>query len=124
MVGIDLVSIKRIEKFYEKFGIRAYEKFLRPEEIALIKSPKTAAGFWCIKEAISKAIGCGISELCSFKDIWISKDKFGKPYAKLSKHLIDKFNITNIQISISHENDFAIGIAFIQGNFKQKELSF
>ena len=31
MIGIDITSINRIEKMYEKFGIKAYEKFLNPK---------------------------------------------------------------------------------------------
>ena len=49
MIGIDIASIDRIKKMYEKFGIKAYEKFLNPKEIELIKKPDTAAGFWAAK---------------------------------------------------------------------------
>ena len=53
MIGIDITSINRIEKMYEKFGIKAYEKFLNPKEIELVKKADTAAGFWAAKEAAS-----------------------------------------------------------------------
>ena len=60
--GIDVISIPRIEKFIEKFGDRALEKYLSSDEIKLVKTPKTAAGFWAVKEAVSKALGCGIGK--------------------------------------------------------------
>lgn len=66
MIGIDITSIDRIKKMYEKFGIKAYEKFLNTNEIELIKKPETAAGFWAAKEAASKALGTGIGEHCAF----------------------------------------------------------
>ena len=54
MIGIDITSIDRIKKMHEKFGIKAYEKFLNPKEIELIKKPDTAAGFWAKKRQLVK----------------------------------------------------------------------
>ena len=51
MIGIDIASIDRIKNMYEKFGRRAYERFLNDDEIELIKRFETAAGFWAAKEA-------------------------------------------------------------------------
>lgn len=123
MIGVDLVQINRIERFYKKHGYKAYERFLRPEEIELVKSPKTAAGFWATKEATSKALGCGIGKICSFYDIWIHKDKLNKPYITLSKNLITKFKITSLHVSITHENGLAIAVVAIDSLIKTKNLS-
>jgi len=68
MIGIDLVKISRIEQMLERFGEKALSKFLHPQEIALVKNPKTAAGFWATKEAVSKALGTGIGSQCSFHE--------------------------------------------------------
>ena len=75
MIGIDIVSISRIENIIKKFGDKALKRFLNDKEIELIKTPETAAGFWAAKEAFSKALGTGIGEECSFLDIEIIKDK-------------------------------------------------
>ena len=56
MIGIDFVSIERIKHFKERFGNKALEKFLSPDEILLAKSDETLAGFFAAKEAISKAL--------------------------------------------------------------------
>lgn len=85
MIGIDITSVERITKMYEKFGNRAYEKFLNPKEIELVKRPETAAGFWAAKEAASKALGTGIGASCGFHDIKISKSEKGAPKLKYKK---------------------------------------
>jgi len=103
MIGIDIVVISRIEKMMERFGQKALAKFLDEEEIALVKSSATAAGFWAAKEAASKAIGTGIGEECSFKDIKISKTKKNAPKIKYKKNLRKKFKIKNSSLSITHE---------------------
>lgn len=115
MVGIDLVKIERVEKFVNKWGEKALSKFLFPEEIKLAKSTKTIAGFWAAKEAISKALGHGISKECGFFDIKIYKLPSGAPSFTLSSHLIKRFDITSLSLSISHDGDFAIAVAVIEG---------
>ncbi len=116
MIGIDIVSIKRFEKFLDKFQNRALERFLTLDEISLAKTTQTAAGFFAAKEAISKALGSGISKECSFKDIIIYKDAKNAPYFTLTKNIIDKYNITDTALSITHDGGFAIAVAQIESN--------
>ncbi len=120
MVGIDIVKISRIEKMLDKFGKKALERFLDKEEIELVKKPETAAGFFAAKEAVSKALKTGIGKECSFFDIKIYKNKNNAPYFTLKKKLIEKFNITNTSLSISHEKDFAVAVAFIESKNNDK----
>ncbi len=112
MIGIDIVSIKRFEKFLEKKT--ALQKYLSDEEIFLITSPSTAAGFFAAKEAISKALGTGIGAKCSFKDIKIHKDLQGAPFYTLSRHIIEEFDIIETSLSIAHDGGFAIAVAAIR----------
>ncbi len=120
MIGIDLVKIDRIKNFKERFGDKVLKKFLSDEEIDLAKGINTIAGFWAAKEAISKALGLGICEKCSFFDIKIFKDERNKPYFKLSKHLIKEFQIVDLDLSITHDSGFAIAVACIQKKEIQK----
>ena len=114
MIGIDIVSINRIEKMYNKFGIKAYEKFLSDEEISLVKKSETAAGFWAAKEAASKALGTGIGAECSFHDIIISKSLKNAPLISFSNKVIENFSIKNAHLSIAHDNGFAIAVVSIE----------
>ncbi|XPV68985.1 MAG: holo-ACP synthase [Halarcobacter sp.] len=110
MIGIDVASTNRIKKMYEKFGRKAYERFLDDEEILLVKRPETAAGFWAAKEAASKAIGTGIGKECSFRDLKIKKSKLGAPKLKYSKVLRKKFKIKKTYLSITHDQGLAIAV--------------
>lgn len=114
MIGIDIVVISRIENMIERFGEKALKRFLSDDEIKLIKRPLTAAGFWAAKEAASKAIGTGIGEECSFKDIKISKTKKNAPKIKYKKNLRKKFKIQNSSLSITHDGGFAIAVVSIE----------
>jgi len=111
MIGIDIVEISRIDEMLNKFGEKALKRFLNDTEIPLIKSSQTAAGFWAAKEAFSKALGTGIGEECGFADIEIKKDKKGKPY--FSKETLEKFDLKNADLSISHDGNFAIAAVIV-----------
>lgn len=114
MIGIDLIKTSRMNRLIERFGEKALQKFLSTGEIALVKNYKTAAGFWAVKEATSKALGVGIGKECNFKDILISKTKKGAPQIELSKKLLLSFNITDISVSITHDGEYAIAVVAIE----------
>lgn len=114
MIGIDVISISRIEKFMNKHGERALSRFLNPDEIKLVKFPKTAAGFWAVKEAVSKALGCGIGAEFSFYDIEISKTPKGAPIATLSEKAKELHSVNGVSISITHDGDLAIGVCYLE----------
>ncbi|NWF66420.1 MAG: holo-ACP synthase [Campylobacterales bacterium] len=113
MIGVDIVSINRVEQFVKKFEQKALDRFLSKKEQKIAKKIETIAGFWAAKEAVSKALKCGIGERLSFLDIKIKKDKSNAPYFKLSKKAKKIFKIKNSSLSISHDNGFAIAVVVI-----------
>jgi holo-[acyl-carrier protein] synthase len=124
MIGIDLVKIARVEKMMERFGDKALQKFLHKEEIALVKTAKTAAGFWATKEAVSKALGTGIGALCGFHDIMIYKEDSGAPKLSLSSKLIKKFAIEEAALSITHDGEYAISVVTLKSSTTDKVKQF
>jgi holo-[acyl-carrier protein] synthase len=116
MIGIDLIKTSRMERLMERFGEKALQKFLLEDEISLVKNYKTAAGFWAVKEATSKALGTGIGSECSFHDIVISKTQKGAPQIKLSESLKKRFNIKDTSVSITHDGKYAIAVVAIETN--------
>ena len=121
MIGIDIVSLERFEKFLKKFPDKALQRFLNPDEISLVKTDQNAAGFFAAKEAISKALGTGISKECSFKDIIIHKDEKNAPYFTLTKDIVDRYSITDCALSITHDGGFAIAVAQITTKINNKK---
>ncbi len=116
MIGIDIIKTSRMKHLIERFGEKGLKKFLCDEEISLVKSHKTASGFWATKEAFSKAIGTGIGAECSFKDIKIYKTDKGAPKLALSKSLVERFYILNATLSITHDGEYAISVVNIECN--------
>jgi len=112
-IGTDIIQIKRIEILIEKYGKTFKKRFLTEDEIASLKKIESIAGYWAAKEAISKALGCGIGKNLSFHDIIISKDHLGAPSFKLSLTAQKIHHIQSSSLSISHDGGFAIAVAVI-----------
>jgi len=106
-VGTDIVSIKRVEESIEKFGNKFLDRFLNSEEIESLKKVESIAGYWAAKEAVAKALGCGIGKVLSFKDITIKKNINNAPYFIIKSK---NFNIIDSSLSISHDGGFAIAV--------------
>ena len=126
--GIDIIEISRVQKVFEKNSSKLVEKLLSKEEIEefnLLTDDKNRVFFlakhFSIKEAIAKAIGCGINnEFLSFKNISITHNKFGKPILSNKNNAITDvirkfFNNTSYEIfiSISDESKFVVSNAII-----------
>lgn len=110
MIGIDIIKTSRMERLLKRFGEKGLRRFLSDEEILLSKSYKTAAGFWAVKEAFSKALGTGIGAECSFFDIKIYKSEKGAPQLALSKKIVEKFDILESCVSITHDGEYAVSV--------------
>lgn len=112
-IGTDIIQIDRIEKLIEKYGVKFKERYLSSSEIEIAQKKETLAGFWSAKEAISKALGCGIGAELSFHDISIAKNHRGAPFFVLSQEAKKRFNIKSSSLSISHDGGFAIAVAVL-----------
>ncbi len=108
----------------ERFGNKALERFLSADEIALVKNYKSASGFWAAKEACSKALGVGIGSECSFHDIKITKTPKGAPKIALRSHIVEKFNISSVSLSITHDGEYAIAVVAIESSTPDKVQEF
>jgi len=112
-IGTDIVQIDRIKNSIDRFGDKFLDRFLNESEILLSYKVESYAGYWAAKEAISKALGCGIGKELSFKDITILKTSKGVPYFQLSQQKQQYFNIADASLSISHDGGFAIAVVAI-----------
>ncbi len=112
-IGTDIIEIKRIARLLETYGTKFKKHFLSHEEIASLKRVESIAGYWAAKEAISKALGCGIGKDLSFHDIIISKNDIGAPHFRLSETAQKRHHIQQSSLSISHDGGFAIAVVAI-----------
>ncbi|MGD8539594.1 MAG: holo-ACP synthase [Candidatus Aminicenantes bacterium] len=119
-IGTDIIEVKRIERLLEKQK-RFKERIFTPDEIEYCEhktnSAQNYAARFAVKEAFLKAIGTGWREGVTFKEIEVVNNEKGKPELFLSgkaKTISEEMGATNIQVSISHLKDLAIGFVILE----------
>jgi holo-[acyl-carrier protein] synthase len=114
-VGIDIVKVDRIRRTLDRFGPRFSRRVLTSAEARYVRDrPETLAGRWAAKEAVSKVLGLGVRGI-GWRDIEIERLPTGQPAVRLHGRAAaraDQLGMTRIALSISHESDYAVAIAF------------
>ena len=113
-IGTDITVVSRLENSVNKFGTKFLDRFLSKEEQeALSQKPESIAGYWAAKEAVAKALGCGICAELGFHDILLYKDAKKAPHFRLSAKAQSFHKIKSSSLSIAHDGGFAIAVVVI-----------
>jgi holo-[acyl-carrier protein] synthase len=114
-LGIDIVRVERIRRTLERFGTRFSRRVLTPGEQRYVRDrPETLAGRWAAKEAVSKVLGLGVRGI-GWRDIEVERLPTGQPAVRLhgrAARRAEQMGMARIALSISHEADYAVAIAF------------
>jgi len=114
-LGIDIIKVERIRASIERFGERFSRRVLTPAEQRYVRlRPETFAGRWAAKEAVSKVLGLGVRGI-GWRDIEIERLPTGQPSVRLHGRAAaraEQLGMERIALSISHESDYAVAIAF------------
>ena len=112
--GIDLVDIERFRELDPNILKRFFTRVFTQNERAYIGgSFERAAGIFAAKEALVKALGCGIG-LVSWQEVAICYDTQGKPLPELTgnaKAAEQALGISVWSLSISHTKSSAVAVA-------------
>jgi holo-[acyl-carrier protein] synthase len=114
-LGIDIIRVDRIRASLERFGQRFTDRVLTPSERRYVRDrPETMAGRWAAKEAVSKVLGLGVRGI-GWRDIEIERLPTGQPAVRLhgrAQIRADQLGMGRIAVTISHEADYAVAMAF------------
>ena len=114
-LGIDIVKVERIRDALARFGSRFSRRVLTSAEAAYVRErPETFAGRWAAKEAVSKVLGLGVRGV-GWRDIEIARLPTGQPAVRLAGRALaraEQLGMTRVAVSISHERDYAVAIAY------------
>jgi holo-[acyl-carrier protein] synthase len=108
--GLDILDISRLEQLDPKIRQRFLQRVFTPVELGqAADSNSTLSGYFCVKEAVSKALGCGIGEI-RWQDVETVTDELGAPSIVLHGHaveLADGLGLTTWAVSITHTRQMA-----------------
>lgn len=116
--GIDAIEIRRLEDVLQRHGERFLLRVFTPQEIQLYRSrPPSLAARFAAKEAVSKALGCGIGAV-SWLDIEIVHNSAHQPCLALYRQALQEAQKSGIQawsVSLTHTQDLAIAVVVAWG---------
>ncbi len=115
-IGTDVVEISRIEKAVRLYGLRIAARILSERELVEFhtfsesRQVEFLAGRFAAKEAIAKALGCGIAKLhmCEV-DVQVGERGLYVLAESLAPRLVRQDD--NIHVSISHSVRVAFAVA-------------
>ena len=114
-LGIDIIKVQRIRETMARFGSRFSGRVLTPAEQRYVRDrPETLAGRWAAKEAVSKVLGLGVRGI-GWREIEVERLPTGQPAVRLhgrSAARARQLGMERIALSISHESEYAVAIAF------------
>ena len=114
-LGIDIIKVERIRDTLARFGARFSQRVLTTAEQRYVRDrPETMAGRWAAKEAVSKVLGLGVRGI-GWRDIEVERLPTGQPAVRLHGRAAaraEQLGMGRIALSISHESDYAVAIAF------------
>lgn len=112
--GIDLVEISRFVDLNPAIRERFLQRVFTPRELRETRGLwPSIAGRFAAKEAVAKALGCGIGPV-AWQDIEIIEGQLGEPMIELhgaARWAAEQQGLVEWSISISHSQAQAVAVA-------------
>lgn len=120
-VGIDIVSISRIERLIRLYGDRFLGKVFTERERddgsrKAVQAPFFAARF-AAREAFYKALGTGWGRGLSLKEVSIATGEAGRPMLDIGELIGEEIKSRGIDrwhVSLTHDGDSAIAVVILE----------
>ncbi|MFC4598511.1 holo-ACP synthase [Cohnella hongkongensis] len=125
-IGLDVVETARMERILKgASGSRFVDRVLTPRErkaweaLPARRALEFVSGRFAAKEAVVKALGCGIGATVGFRDIEVLADESGKPVCRLSSAAAMRLGWEEdggrrVLVAITHERSLAAATALIE----------
>jgi len=116
--GVDLIEISRIEEVIARHGKHYLERIYTAAELEQLgHEAESLAGRFAAKEAVAKALGCGIGTV-SWKEIEVLGDEQNAPGLTLYGAAAQKakeLGLESWSVSISHSMSHAVAFVVAAG---------
>lgn len=117
--GIDLLEINRLRESVAAYGDRFLQRIFTSRELEdSARKIESLAGRFAAKEAVAKALGCGIGAV-SWKEIEILRAGSGAPQLVLhgaAKQMASGKGLVTWSLSLSHSQSHAVAVVVAIGS--------
>lgn len=131
-LGKDIIDIRRVEKVLARFGTRFEQRCFTPVELSKAErragggqKVSTLAKRYAAKEAGAKALGTGLAQGVSWKELGFENLASGQPILILKgraqqrlEDLTPKDHVAHIHLSLTDEPPYALAEVIIEARPK------
>lgn len=122
-LGLDLVSVPRMERSLDRFGHRLLSRVLTGSERAALPAapgPRAAyvAARFAAKEAAVKALGTGFAAGLGPLDVEVFSLPSGRPELRLygeAARRAGELGAASVHVSLTHEREMAAAVVILEG---------
>ena len=119
-LGLDLTEIARVEAILARHGRRFAERVLTERELTGMPPARAAsylAARFAAKEAASKALGTGIAQGVTFKNMEVVKNSLGQPQLLFHGQALERareLRVIRVHLTITHSRDTAAAAVVLE----------
>lgn len=120
-IGVDTVEIARFERFLQEGNDPLFQRLFTPLEIEYCAARKFSAQHYALrfaaKESFLKALGTGLRDGLSWKDVEVVNDHLGKPELRLYGRAQEMFRdagLSSCFLSLSHDAGSAVAMVVLE----------
>lgn len=120
-IGVDTVDISRFERFVRDGNAPLFDRLFTANEREYCTARKRSAQHYALrfaaKEAFLKALGTGLRDGLSWKDMEVVNDPLGKPELRVSgraAELAAENHVTGCFLSLSHDGNAAVAMVVLE----------
>lgn len=115
--GVDLIEVDRIAAAIERHGEQFLRRIYTERELEIFyDNTSSLAARYAAKEAVSKALGCGIGDV-EWVEIEVLRGPHREPVLHLhgrAAELAEELGLTEWSISLSHTREHAVAMVVAQ----------
>jgi holo-[acyl-carrier protein] synthase len=119
--GIDIADISRFERFVKEDNQSLFRRVFTPTEQEYCAAKRRSAQHYALrfaaKEAFLKALGTGLRDGISWRDMEVVNDPLGKPELRLyarAEELFRERGLRKAHLSLSHDGNYAIASVILE----------
>ena len=120
-IGSDIVSVQRIREAADRHGRRFLDRIFTADELAYsrgkVREFEHLAARFAAKEALTKALGTGVSGGILLTDAEVRNNAEGRPEMALhgrAREAADALGVRRIHLTLSHADAYAVAFVVLE----------
>lgn len=120
--GVDIVDISRFERFVAEGNEALFRRLFTAGERSYCEPKRSKAQHYALrfasKEAFLKALGTGLRQGITWKDMEVANDSQGKPHLLLTGRAAELAALSGVgscHLSLSHDGGVAVAMVVLEG---------